>query len=430
MTKRHEKRPKNCFQKEECVIQESISLMGFTYQVPHRSFMEMFSFLKKKAMEKKSSRFSTFLYQPLGTPLWTENHFEKQVRSGYYKNPIVYRCVNLIARSIASVPIILHKKDVKILRHPVLDLLQYPNPLQSRESFLEALVSNLLLSGNGYVESVFQDTEEKFPMELYSLRPDRLSVIPGKKGIPLGYEYRVGGEHHSITCDPLTGYSPLLHIKFFNPLNDWYGLSPLIAAQSSIDLHNIVISHNVALLQNEGRPSGALIIRNGRQGLTENQRATIRSDLERLYAGKDNAGKMMILEGDFEWKEMGFSPKDLDFTEGRNYVSREITKVFGVPPLCIGLQGDATFSNYREARAHFWEETVLPLWHFIFGHINQWLNTAFRDSFVLSCDKEKIDALSVHREKVWDRIKNVEFLTINEKRALIGFPPLSGQNNL
>ncbi len=390
--------------------------------------MNIFSFLQKKPLEKKSTSFSSFVYQPVGRPLWTENYFENQVRQGYYKNPVVYRCVNLLARSIASIPIVLHKKDERILQHPVLDLLQSPNPLQSRESFLEALVSHLLLSGNGYVEAVCE--EKKHPVELYALRPDRLSVIPGKKGVPLGYEYQVGSTRHTISCDPLTGYSSLLHIKFFNPLDDWYGLSPLMSAQSSIDLHNTVISHNVALLQNGGRPSGALIVRNGRQGLTDTQRTQLREDLERLYAGKDNAGKMMMLEGDFEWKEMGFSPKDLDFTEGRNYVAREITKVFGVPPLCIGLQGDATFSNYREARGHFWEETVLPLWSFIFGHINQWLTVAFHDSFVLSCDKEKIDALSVHREKVWDRVKNVEFLTVNEKRALIGFPPLPHQDVL
>lgn len=388
--------------------------------------MSIFSLFSKRPVEdltQKSSRFSTLTYHPVGRPLWTSNHFETQVTNGYCKNPIVYRCVSLLARSVSSIPILLMKEGVKVLDHPVLDLLRIPNPLQSYETFMEALVSNLLLSGNSYVESVGRKDPGEAPAELYGLRPDRLQILPGEKGFPMGYEYHVGAIRHRIQADPVTGHSPIVHLRFFNPLDDWYGLSPLAVAQSAIDLHNTVIGHNVALLQNEGRPSGALIIRNAR-GLTEAQRTQLRADLDRVYAGKENAGRMMILEGEFEWKEMGFSPKDLDFIEGRNFAAREIAQAFGVPPLCIGLLGDATFTNYREARAHFWEETVLPLWNLIFTRLNQWLGYLFGEPIQIICERDKIEALMLHREKIWDRANTIQCLTLNEKRELLGYAPL------
>ncbi|MCP5940254.1 phage portal protein, partial [Klebsiella pneumoniae] len=76
----------------------------------------------------------------------------------------------------------------------------------------------------------------------------------------------------------------------------------------------------LALMQNGGRPSGALLVKPGPHGqtLTTEQRKTLREDLKDLYEGTKNAGRMMIIEGECEWKEMGLSPKDLDFIEGKN----------------------------------------------------------------------------------------------------------------
>lgn len=143
------------------------------------------------------------------------------------KNVIVYRAITLIARSLASVPWALYQKDEEIdAAHPLLQLLNKPNPTQGEGGFMESVTSHLLLAGNAYIEAVCP--------ELYSLRPDRIKIIPGADGLPQFYEYTVDSRSKRLKFDPESDKSPLLHLKFFHPLNDWYGLSPLPNPSTSI----------------------------------------------------------------------------------------------------------------------------------------------------------------------------------------------------
>ena len=42
--------------------------------------------------------------------------------------------------------------------------------------------------------------------------------------------------------------------------------------------------------------------------LTDTQRQIIGDDMERKFTGQKNAGKPMLLEGDFDWKGNGHVP--------------------------------------------------------------------------------------------------------------------------
>lgn len=361
----------------------------------------------------------------VGNPVWTPRRYESLAEEGYQKNVIVYRCVNLIARGAGSVPWLLYRNDTEIEEHPLLDLLNSPSPRQAGSAFMEAIVSHLLLAGNAYIEAVLN--HDGHPCELYPLRPDRMKIIPGSGGIPTGYEYSVSGMRKVLQCNPITGRSCVLHLKTFHPLNDWYGMSPIEAAAQSIDQHNAVAGHNLALLQNGGRPSGGLIVRPSphSQGMSEEQRDSLRHDLREIYAGHKNAGQILVLEGDCEWREMGLSPKDLDFTEGKNLSAREIAQAYGVPPMLAGVPGDATFANYKEARYHLWEDTIIPLLEFIVAELNLWLAPAFEEGLRIAFDTDGIPALAPRREAVWAKIAAADFLTINEKRQAVGYGPLS-----
>lgn len=356
-------------------------------------------------------------------PLWTPRQYDRLAEEGYQKNIIVYRCVTLIARGVASVPWHLYKDTFRLESHPLLSLMQNPNPQQGLGRFMEALTSYLLLAGNAYIEAV---SPEKEPLELYLLRPDRVQIIPGNSGIPEAYTYTLGGRTLHIPVDPLHGNSRLLHIKNFNPLHDWYGMSPIEAAAHAIDQHNAVAGHNLSLLQNGGRPTGALRFHPSERGelLSDEQRQQLRHEIQNILEGSQNSGRIMILEGSFEWQEMGLSPKDLDFIEGKYLSAREIAQVYGVPPMLVGVPGDATFSNYKEARFHLWEDTILPLLEIIKGELNQWLTHHFGEDLNLSYDVDAIAALAPKREVLWEKIEKASFLTLNEKRALVGYPPI------
>jgi hypothetical protein len=87
----------------------------------------------------------------------------------------------------------------------------------------------------------------------------------------------------------------------------------------------------------------------------------LKQDLDALYSGAANAGRPLLLEGGLDWRPMSLSPADLDFLEARNSAAREIALALGVPPQLLGIPGDNTYANYKEANLAFWRMTVLPL---------------------------------------------------------------------
>jgi HK97 family phage portal protein len=373
---------------------------------------------------KKRSRVGSILaWQQVGRPVWTPRQYDFLSEEGYQKNVIVYRCINLIARNLASVPWRLYRGDDEIEEHPLLDLMKSPNPMHTQVSLLESMTCHLLLSGNCYVEAVGENHKIK---ELYLWRPDRVQVIPGEGGIPEAYIYRVNGQERRISVDSLDGKSSVLHIRTFHPLNDWYGMSPIEAASSAIDQHNAVGAHNLALLQNGGRPSGALVVKPDMENsrLTVEERQTLKDELRLVYEGSDNAGRMMVLEGNLEWKEMGLNPKDLDFVSGKYASAREIAQAYGVPSMLVGVPGESTFTNYKEARLHLWEDTILPMLDKIMAEVNRWICPYYGGQLQFKYDADSIPALAVRREALWSKIQNADFLTIDEKRSALGYGPI------
>ncbi|MDR1375198.1 MAG: phage portal protein [Holosporaceae bacterium] len=353
---------------------------------------------------------SFFAYHSVSDPRWTPCKYEALSEEGFQKNVFAYRAINLISRSISSIPLMVKKVDDGKESEIVTKVLERPNNHQSRSSFLESVVSYLMISGNAFVHH--DDNGE-----LHCLRSDRVQIVPNAYRTAVdSYVYGVDSSKFNLKNEDV------LHLKLFNPLNDWYGFSPLQAAFRAIDQYNEMSNHNLAVMQNGGRPSGCLVVRNA-ENLTDEQRAQLRFDIQNAYAGSKNAGKVMILEGGLEWKEMGQSLKDLDFDSGRNTVAREIAQAFGVPPVLIGIQ-DSAFMTYKEARLHFWEDTVLPLAESIRLEFANWLSVKFSEHVEIILDLDAVHALSSRRESLWNKISSADFLTINEKREILGYLPI------
>ncbi|MDR1034782.1 MAG: phage portal protein [Holosporales bacterium] len=384
------------------------------------------NFLKNYVTGKTgNSKSSLISYRTARTDSSTD--YDDISENGYKKNVVVYRCVHMIARTIASVNWIMrkmnesHEIDEIIYKHEILNLIDRPNSNQYKTTFMEAAVSYLMLSGNCYVMAIRNGSDYNKPVELHLLRPDRVRIIPGKSSVPDGYEYLVGNDMRLFGVDPVSGASDILHIKLFNPVDDWYGMSPVEAVLGSISQHNAIAQQNIAFLHNGGRPSGALMYNSS---LDHQKRNDLKNDLRNLYEGGRNAGKILLLEGNFEWKEMGLSPKDLDFISGKELAAKEIAMAFGVPPILIGSMADATYANYKEARYNFWEETILPILNLMTGELSNWFKVLFKTDLNFWYDLDSIPALSRRRESEWNKISSSEFLTIDEKREAFGYPPL------
>ena len=338
--------------------------------------------------------------------------------------------MRLIAESIGSLSFVLYEGGREHTTHPLLDLLARPNPRQDGASFLDSLSTHLLLAGNGYIEAVSVDGEAgaqgtQQVRELYALRPDRMKVVPGPDGWPSAYEYTVAGA--TVRFAQEVGQPPILHLTLTNPLDDYYGLSPLEAAAVAVDTHNAAAQWNKTLLDNAARPSGALVY-SGPDGflLSEAQFERLQQELERQYQGAANAGRPLVLEGGLDWKAMSLSPKDMDFMEAKHAAAREIALAFGVPPMLLAIPGDNTYSNYQEASRVFWRQSVLPLGARIAAALTQWLAPSFGEGLTLGIDTDKIEALAVDRAALWERVTKAPFLTVNEKRAATGYGAVAG----
>ena len=375
--------------------------------------------------EKKASaagRVAT--WHSAGRVAWSPRDTASLTRTGFSANPVGFRCVKMIAEAAASLPLVLQDADQRYVEHPLLALVRAPNPMQGKAELFEALYGQLLLTGNAYVEAVGGD-DAVMPVELHILRSDRMSVVPGADGWPVAFEYAVSGRKHRFAIGE--GPSPVCHLKSFHPQDDHYGFSPLQSAAQAVDVHNAASRWSKALLDNAARPSGAIVYTgaDGQGSLSNDQYDRLLSEMESMHQGARNAGRPMLLEGGLDWKPMGFSPSDMEFQKTKESAAREIALAFGVPPMLLGIPGDATYSNYQEANRAFYRLTVLPLAMRVSATLADWLQGFNGEAMELKPDLDQVPALSAEREAQWTRVSNADFLTQDEKRALLGLPPLS-----
>ena len=375
--------------------------------------------------EQKASQAKPLIsLHSLGTPQWTPRNYESFAKEGYTQNPVCYRCIRMIAEAAASIPFVIRTDQEDLTTHPLLDLLNKPNSRQCGPELWEEWYGYLLVSGNSYMEVV---TLEGQARELYALRPDRMQVIPGRDGWPEAYQYTVGHEKVEFHQPEPGAQSPILHQTLFHPTNDHYGMSPIEAAATAIDIHNAASNWNKALLDNSARPSGALIYKAKEGQLNDEQYERLRQELDETFAGPHNAGKPLLLEGGLEWKNMSLSPRDMDYIEAKYTAAREIALALGVPPMLLGIPGDNTYSNYAEANRSFWRQTIVPLAEKAAKSLTNWLKPSFGPDLKIKVKLDDIVALSQEQEHFWKRIAMAEFLTTDEKRALLGYPPLDAQ---
>jgi HK97 family phage portal protein len=373
-----------------------------------------------KSLFTKESRAGAVIYHGQKQAKWMTRRYKSFADEGYTRNVIAYQAIKKISDTAASVPLMLKRRDQEITDSPVLRLLDRPNPVQSGIDLMRALVGYYCIAGNAYLERTVVGRQ---PRELYALRPDRMKIHPGPMGWPRAYEYTAGRDSIRWDVDQATGQSDILHLKTFHPLDDWHGLSPLEAGAYAVDQHNGAMAWMQALLQNGAAPSGAM---SSPEPLSDDAFNRLKAQIDEQYSGASNAGRPMLLEGGLSWQSMGFSPDQMTAIETRFASARDVSLALGVPPLLLGIPGDSTYNNYREARLALYEETVIPLVENICDGLTNWLLPAFGDGLILVPDVDSIAAIADKRREMWSMADASADLTINERREIKGYSPIAG----
>lgn len=334
-------------------------------------------------------------------------------RPEFSRNVIVHRCVSLIAKSIASIPLLVYDNDKETSTHDLSKMLNAPNGRMNYQTFMSTMTHHFLLWGNAYIYTYLSKSDRK----LVLLDPNHIEPVFNDQGYPIHYLFGQHDHRTQYACDLKKDQESVLHLKTFNPDHPWIGLSPLSSCQLAVDQHNAIGAHNVALLKNGGRPSGALIVNDNLNAVDRHQ---LRQDIEQLYSSPDNAGRILLLEGQFQWQELGLSPKNMDFLAGKRMALQEIATAFGISPILVGDCESACLNNYKEARLQFWEDTVIPLMHLFVGHFNFWFQKIY-PTVRIDFDMDAVLALSARRQEIWEKLNTCDFLTPHEKREALGY---------
>ena len=334
--------------------------------------------------------------------------YELQFDEVYRRNPVGQRAVRLVAGMVGGLPVYAAEGAGQAAK------------LASADGLIEGIAASLLLHGNAYAQLIVGEDER--PAELCLLRPERVSVVTDEQGWPAAYLYRAGGRVTRIERSDGLERRQVAHVRSLHPRDDHYGMGCLDAACPAASVHNRASLWNKALLDNAARPSGALVYE-PQDGslLSAEQFNRLRDELAAEFSGSGNAGRPLLLEGGLKWQALSLSPADMDFIALKESAARDIALAFGVPPVLVGLPGDATYANAREAGRALYRQTVLPMAGKILGSLSAILSD-WLGPVTLAVDTDQLSELAEDRSKLWEQVGAADFLSESEKREMLGFP--------
>jgi HK97 family phage portal protein len=370
---------------------------------------------------KTGTATSTVLLAPnQGTETATWD-YGRWVQDGYQGNAVLYRAISLIARACAGINWIFYRGEDELeADHPAVQLFQRPNPLQTRAQFLEQVVTHLELVGEAFAGAV--GPTEGPPREIYVLPPNYVSIRrppQARMGEIAAFEYRQGSAQANFAPDRMLWWRSTNP----NPLSALRGQPPAYAARKAIDTIDAIFDFNLAVLNNGGLPGLILAAKDSAlEGTIDWER--IREGLK-ARQGAQHAGWKLVLEGPVEAQKVGLTPQEMSYHDLFHTALRTIAICLGVPPEMLGDVAQKKYANYKEARASFYIDTVLPLMDNLISEVNHKLSLWYPgEDITVKYDADDIEALQEEQGAVYSRLSEAWWLTPDEKRAAVGYEPL------
>ncbi|MBW2636471.1 MAG: phage portal protein [Deltaproteobacteria bacterium] len=367
--------------------------------------------------------------------------YQKAVSEGYFDNDIIYSGVDLVASNFASVPLQVKEigadgeqrdatsQEAQRLRQ----LLARPNILQSGTEWLYAVAAFRSLGGDGYTRLITSSpgSYDEQPSEMFPVSPPSVDLRTDTGN--MFYQYNPASDFSGMNqsanfpIDLITGNSNIMQWGSFNPNTIASGTSPLQAANLNSDIYRFGNIWNRAYFKSGCRPSFALES-TAAEGLSDEEFNRLKKELEENYSGLENGnGRPLLLER-AKAHTLSQSPKDADFSVSHDQQARDVSRTLKIPPILLSMGSDTTFANLEAANLMLWEGTIIPLWQSFSQTLNYQLTPRYGDNIIVVPDFSKIPALEPRRKEAWERAQNAQFLTVDEKRKLVGLDPTSGGN--
>ena len=336
----------------------------------------------------------------------------------------VYRCIRLRSDAIARPPFRVYRPGgsrlVEVPQHPLRTLLDHPNPFWSRQQLKRQIETDLLWHGNAFLGVEYGASGR--PAELWRLRPDWMQVVPHRTQYIKGYLYTVN--NREIAYEP----NEVIHFRYANPLNEYWGLSPLTVARYAAEMGVDAVLFNRKFFEN-GATVGMYLETD--DFMTKLQADELQARWDQAHRGAKRAHQTAVLHSGLKAKQGGINQKDAQWLEGMRWVTEDIARVYGVPGPLVG-EDKAVYRNIKDAEAALWHLTLLPELLWFAEILNDRLVPQFEDpNLVIAPDLSEIEALqedtnaqSLRLQRMVDR----GIVTINEAREDLGKAPLPWGN--
>ena len=339
----------------------------------------------------------------------------------YYATSVsVYSAIKLRAEALSRPNLLIHQRapDGTLLPagpdHPAQLLLDRVNPWYTRGDLWRATEIHLNLWGSSFWAL---EKDENGQREIWPLRPDRVTVLPDRRQYIRGFVYQ--GRNGPVAYTP----DEILWFHYFNPLEEYAGLSPIAPVRLAVDMGKDGLRFNRNFFRNSAQPDFVLLTN---ESMTDSEIEDFYNRWEERYRGPAKAHRPAIASFVRDIKTLGFSHREMEFIQGLRWSLEEVSRTYGVPkPLLSDLER-ATFSNVNAAERMFWRNTILPELQFFEERLNRMLlpRLGYPD-LVVKFDVSVIEAL---REDENSRVSREAqlldrgVLTINEVRRSRNMP--------
>ena len=316
-----------------------------------------------------SSRAAAVDLAPLGDTLGAGGGWANPEYGAYYATSVsVYAAVKLRADAVSRPPVMLYRRSPEGTRmtvapaHPAQQLLNRVNPWYTRGDLWRATEIYLNLWGQAFWAL---ERDEAGRREIWPLRPDRVTILPDRQRYIRGFVYRGrAGAPVAYTADEV------IWLRYFNPLEEFAGLSPLAPARLSVDMGGDGLRFNRNFLRNSAQPDFVLLTD---AQMTDAEIEDFYNRWEARYRGPQNAHRPAIANFVRDIRTLGLSHRDMDFIRGLRWSLEEVSRAYGVPkPLLADLER-ATFANINAAERIFWRNTIVPELRFLEEQLNRLL---------------------------------------------------------
>lgn len=344
--------------------------------------------------------------------------------SQYEKSLYVFACVDMISKKVAATQSWLYliknsKGDTEeILSHPIIDLMDRPNPFQDHDEFFKITSINLNLCGDAFWFKVRNERGDV--VELWNLRPDYVEIVKDPELFIKAYKFHKGDGTTEVLMP-----DDVVHFRMPTPLSDYEGTSAIKSANVRIDTENYASLYQRDFFLNNARPDG-IIKANVGANLTEEQKNEIREEFERRHKGVGKNSRLAVLEGDIAYQQISISQREMDFIESLKFTRDDILVAFHMPKILVSVTDDVNRATAETGMNIFLSEMVDPQNQLLWKKINEQLVASDFDEalFFVPDQQAKKDRATVLADYE-SGLKN-SYLTINEVRAEENRAPIEG----